>query len=82
LPAFGLPDDAVVFPAPPGEPYEGTDIDEPAFIAPGGILETAIQTVKPGFVIIDTLTNATRRDLCDQAQMKGLKAPLVRLVQQ
>jgi hypothetical protein len=82
LPAFGLPDDAVVFPAPPGEPYDGTDIDEPAFIAPGGILETAIQTVKPGFVIIDTLTNATRRDLCDQAQMKGLKAPLVRLVQQ
>ena len=52
------------------------------FIEPGGILETAIQAVKPGFVNIDTLTNATRRDLCAQDQMKGLKAPLVRLVQQ
>jgi hypothetical protein len=82
LPAFGLPDEAVVFPAPPDEPYDGTDIDNPALIEPGGMLETAIQTVKPGFVIIDTLTNATRRDLCAQDQMKGLKAPLVRLVQQ
>ena len=82
LPAFGLPDDAVVFPAPPGEPYDGTDIDHLPFIEPGGILETAIQAVKPGFVNIDTLTNATRRDLCAQDQMKGLKAPLVRLVQQ
>jgi hypothetical protein len=82
LPAFGLPDDAIVFPTPPDEPYDGTDIDDPAFIDPGGTLETAIQAVTPGPVIIDTLTNATRRDLCAQDQMKGLKTPLVRLVQQ
>jgi hypothetical protein len=82
LPAFGLPDEAIVFPAPPDEPYDGTDIDDHAFIDPGGTLETAIKAVSPGLVIIDTLTNATRRDLCAQDQMKGLKAPLVRLVQQ
>lgn len=63
-------------------PLIETDIDNLALIEPGGILETAIQVVKPGFVIIDTLTNATRRDLCAQDQMKELKAPLVRLVQQ
>lgn len=82
LPAFGLPDDAIVFPAPPDEPYEGTDLDARAFIEPGGMLELAIQAIQPGLVIIDTLTNATNRNLCAQDQMKGLKAPLVRLVQQ
>jgi hypothetical protein len=82
LPAFGLPDEAVVFPAPPDDPTEGTDLDDPTFIDPGGMLETAIQAIRPGLIVIDTLTNATRRDLCAQDQMKGLKAPLVRLVQQ
>jgi hypothetical protein len=82
LPAFGLPDDAIVFPAPPDEPYDGTDIDDPAFIDPGGTLETAIQAVAPGLVIIDTLSNATGRNLCAQDEVKGLKDPLVRLVQQ
>jgi hypothetical protein len=82
LPAFGLPDDAVVFPAPPEDPYDGTDIDVPSFIGPGGTLEQAIEATKPGFVIIDTLTNATKRDLCAQDQMKDLKKPLVRLAQQ
>ncbi len=81
LPAFGLPDEAVVFPATPEEPYEGTDLDHPDFIKPGGMLETAIATVKPGLVIIDSLTYATGRDLCSQDQMKGLKSPLVYLVQ-
>ena len=78
LPAFGLPDEAVVFPATPEEPYEGTDLDHPDLIKPGGILETAIATVRPGLVIIDSLTYATSRDLCSQDQMKALKTPLVR----
>lgn len=81
LPAFGLPDEAVVFPATPEEPYEGTDLDQPDLIKPGGTLETAIATVKPGLVIIDSLTYATSRDLCSQDQMKTLKSPLVHLVQ-
>jgi hypothetical protein len=79
---FGLPDDAVVFPTTPEEPYGGTDLDDPELIKPGGILETAIATIKPGLVFIDTLTNATERDLCQQDQMKALKAPLARLVQE
>jgi hypothetical protein len=81
LPAFGLPDESVVFPAPPDEPYEGTDLDNPELTDPGGILERAIAAVNPWCVFIDTLTNATARDLCDQRTMKGLKAPLVRLAQ-
>jgi hypothetical protein len=81
LPAFDLPDEAVVFPATPEEPYEGTDLDQPDLIKPGGILETAIATVKPGLVIIDSLTYATGRDLCSQDHMKILKSPLVHLVQ-
>jgi len=81
LPAFDLPDEAVVFPATPEEPYEGTDLDQPDLIKPGGTLETAIATVKPGLVVIDSLTYATGRDLCSQDQMKTLKSPLVHLVQ-
>jgi len=81
LPAFDLPDEAVVFPATPEEPYEGTDLDQPDLIKPGGTLETAIATVKPGLVVIDSLTYATSRDLCSQDQMKTLKSPLVHLVQ-
>jgi hypothetical protein len=57
--AFGLPDEAVIFPTTPEEPYGGTDLDELDLIKPGGILETAIATVKPGLVFIDTLTSAT-----------------------
>jgi len=82
LPAFGLPDEAVVFPTSPEEPYGGTDLDDPELIAPGGILETAIATVKPGLVFVDTLTYATGRDLCSQDQMKIIKDPLARLVQE
>jgi len=80
--AFGLPDEAVVFPTSPEEPYGGTDLDDPELIGPGGILETAIATVKPGLVFIDTLTYATGRDLCSQDQMKIIKDPLARLVQE
>jgi len=74
--AYGLPDEAIVFPAPPEEPYTGTDLDDPATLA---TLEDAIAAVKPALVFIDTLTNATGRDLCSQDQMKPLKAPLARL---
>ncbi len=78
LPAFGLPDEAIVFPTAPEEPYGGTDLDNPETLA---ALEQAIITVKPGLVFVDTLTSATSRDLCDQKSMKPLKAPLARLAQ-
>ncbi|MGO8903935.1 MAG: AAA family ATPase, partial [Isosphaeraceae bacterium] len=82
MPAFGLPDESVVFPTTPEEPYGGTDLDDPELISPGGILETAIATVKPGLVFVDTLTYATSRDLCSQDQMKIIKDSLARLVQE
>lgn len=78
LPAFGLPDESVVFPAPPDDPYGLTDLDNPETIA---ALDEAIAQVRPAFVFVDTLTSATSRDLCDQRSMKPLKAPLADLVQ-
>src|SRR5262249_48216320 len=52
LPAFGLPDEAVVFPASPDEPYDGTSLDDPEMVRQGGTLESAIVAVKPAFLII------------------------------
>jgi hypothetical protein len=81
LPAFGLPDESVVFAATADEPYEGVDMDAPGLIEPDGMLERAVASVKPWCVFVDTLTYATARNLCDQNVMKGLKQPLVRLAQ-
>jgi hypothetical protein len=78
LPPFGLPDEAVVFPAAPDDPYSGTDLDIHESLE---AIETAIATVKPWGVFIDTLTSATSKDLCSQDVMKVLKTPLVRWVQ-
>lgn len=81
LPAFGLPDESVVFATTAAEPYEGIDLDAPGLMDPDGMLERAVATVRPWCVIVDTLTYATARNLCDQNVMKGLKSPLVRLAQ-
>ncbi|MFO0889591.1 MAG: AAA family ATPase [Isosphaeraceae bacterium] len=35
LPGFGLPDDAVVFPAHPDEPYDGTSLDDGELVGEG-----------------------------------------------
>jgi hypothetical protein len=78
LPLLGLPDDAVVFPAPPDDPYANTDLDSPETLQ---WLDQAIAAVKPGMVFIDTLTYATARDLCEQRSVSGLKGPLIDLVQ-
>ena len=76
--AFGLPDEAVLFPSLASDPYGGTDLDVDETIT---ALEEVIKAHRPGLVIIDTLTSATGKDLCSQAVMKGLKAPLVALCQ-
>ena len=78
LPALGLPDDAIVFPAPPDDPYANTDLDEADTLA---WLDHAIAAVKPGMVFVDTLTYATGRDLCEQRSVSFLKGPLIDLVQ-
>jgi hypothetical protein len=76
--AFGLPDEAVLFPSLASDPYGGTDLDADETIT---ALEEVIKTHRPGLVIIDTLTSATGKDLCSQAVMKSLKTPLVALCQ-
>jgi hypothetical protein len=78
LPSLGLPDDAVVFPAPPDDPYANTDLDSPETLQ---WLDQAIAAVKPGIVFVDTLTFATARDLCEQRSVAALKGPLIDLVQ-
>ncbi len=78
LPLFGLPDDAIVFPAPPDDPYANTSLDSPETLQ---WLDDAIVAVKPALTIIDTLTYATARDLCEQRSIAGLKGPLIDLVQ-
>ncbi len=76
--AFGLPDDAVLFPSLASDPYGGTDLDAEDTLA---ALEGVIKAHRPGLVIIDTLTSATGKDLCSQAVVKALKTPLVQLCQ-
>jgi len=78
LPLLGLPDEAIVFPAPPDDPYANTDLDAPDTLK---WLDQAIAAAKPGIVFIDTLTYATSRDLCEQRSVSHLKGPLIDLVQ-
>lgn len=75
---FGMPGEAVVFPAPPNEPYGNTDLDvDETWTA----LNDAIVTAKPWCVFIDSLTNATTFNLCEQQTIARLKSPLVDIVQ-
>jgi hypothetical protein len=76
MPAFKLPDDAVVFPAPPESPYDCTDLDSADTL---DALEKVIAAVGPAFTFIDTLTAATSKDLCDARSIKPIKTPLARL---
>jgi hypothetical protein len=78
MPAFGLPDEAVIFPAPPDDPYSHTSLDDPETLAR---IDAAVRGRKPGFTIVDSLTYATARDLCEQRSIAILKVPLVNLCQ-
>lgn len=80
--AFALPDDSMIFPTSPDEPFGGVDIDDDELMDTGGVLDQTIQAVKPWAVVVDTLTNATSKNLCDQSIMKALSAPMKRIVQQ
>jgi hypothetical protein len=78
LPSFGLPDEAVIFPAPSDDPYSNTSLDAPETLSQ---VDDAIVAHRPGFVFVDSLTYATSRDLCEQRSIAILKTPLVELVQ-
>jgi hypothetical protein len=65
--------DGVLFNGSREQPYGFTDLDEPETFAR---LERNIDLARPELVIIDTLTNATSRNLGDQSDVKLLMTPL------
>jgi len=78
MPSFGLPDEAVIFPALPEDPYGNTSLDDPTTLS---MIDAAIVAHKPWALFVDSLTYATSRDLCEQRTIATLKGPLVGLVQ-
>ncbi len=73
-----MPPEAVVFPAPPSDPYEGTSLDDPETLES---LDAACALIRPAFVVVDSLTYATRSDIGEQRSIATLKGPLVNLAQ-
>jgi AAA domain len=71
--AMGLPDEALYFNTVPSEPYGGTEMDGDE---DRKRLEDFILQVKPGLVFIDTLTNATKYDMCRATENKAMMTPL------
>lgn len=76
--SMGLPDHAVYFNTLPENPYGGTDLDDVETLA---ALEEFVTSSRPGIVFIDTLSNATNRDLCRQNEVRTVMAPLRELAQ-
>jgi hypothetical protein len=75
---LSMPPEAIVFPAAPDDPYGGTSLDEDETWT---ALDEACAALKPAFIVVDSLTYATRSDIGEQRTIAMLKAPLVRLAQ-
>ena len=75
--AFGLPSEAIVFPAPESDPFANTSLDDPDTWK---ALDAAIATVRPWCLFIDSLTYATAQDISEQKSIARLKTQLVRLI--
>ena len=73
-----MPPESIIFPTAPDDPYGGTSLDEPETL---DALDEACRIHKPAFVIVDSLTYATRWDIGEQRTIATLKDPLVRLAQ-
>src|SRR5262249_2345981 len=78
LAELSMPPEAIVFPAAPDDPYSGTSLDEDET---WDALDEACAALKPAFIVVDSLTYATRWDIGEQRTIATLKAPLVRLAQ-
>jgi len=76
--AMGIPAGALLFNAPKGEPYGGVDLDSEESLAQ---LERFLKRSRAPLAFVDTLTNATRRDLCRQSDVKSLLTPLLEIAQ-
>ncbi|MBA4191823.1 MAG: hypothetical protein C0467_27910 [Planctomycetaceae bacterium] len=70
--AFGI-SDCVKINAPKSDPYLGTTLDDMTDFA---ALETRVKKVKPTFIVVDTVGNATDRNLCRQEDAKAFYLPL------
>jgi AAA domain len=73
-----MPPEAIIFPAPPDEPFGGVSLDDPETFE---ALDEAARIHRPAFIIIDSLTYATRLDIGEQTAIALLKGPLVKLAQ-
>jgi AAA domain len=71
--SLGMPDDTLHFNTLPDDPYGGTDLDDPEALER---MEHFIQQIRPGLVFVDTLTNATDKDLCRANEVKALMTPI------
>jgi hypothetical protein len=71
---MGIPSEALLFNADPDEPYGGVDLDDPDSLER---LEEYLKASKAPLVFVDSLTNATRRDLCRQSDVSSLLTPLM-----
>ena len=69
---YGMPDEAILFNAPEGDPIGGLDLDEET---ERNALKDRIQTEAPGLVIVDTVGMTTGRNLCHPRKPAIISAP-------
>lgn len=74
--AYGLPDEAVILNTLSTDPYGGTSIDAVEDLQR---LESGILTYKPATAFVDTLTNATGRDMCRAEDARRVCMPLAEI---
>jgi hypothetical protein len=75
---MGIPLEAILFNTLPEDPYGGTSLDDPEAIES---LDEFVGISGAKLVYVDTLTNATSRDLCRQNEVGPLLAPLQEIAQ-
>ena len=78
LPALDMPAESVIFPTPADDPFGGTSLDDDETLQ---ALDEAVRVHQPAFVIVDSLTYATRSDIGEQRTIARLKDSLVNLAQ-
>lgn len=74
--AYGLPDDALLFNATPDDPFGGLDLDDPETVA---ALGERVRSVRPGFLVVDTVGMTTGRNLCRPEEARAYFGPLADL---
>jgi hypothetical protein len=75
---MGIPLESILFNTLPEDPYGGTSLDDPEAMAS---LDEFVGISGAKLVYVDTLTNATCRDLCRQDEVVPLLAPLQAIAQ-